>query len=133
MSPSARRPASAKQARRSPGLFSGGGRFPGIIPSREIMGADEEGVIVEHLSAWRLIVCVIQPHQSVPQKGSELAPGLGDLGGRSLRFENLRQIRPHLQYDVAVTVKPGGVFTPLASREQRLRHLKLAQLPSKRH
>src|ERR1700736_3278569 len=97
------------------------------------MRADEEGVIVEHLSARRLIVCVIQPYQGVAQKWSELAPSLGNFRGSSLRFENLRQIRPHLQYDVAVTVKPGGIFTPLTSREQRLRHLELPQLPSKRH
>src|SRR6266853_706896 len=133
MSPSARRPASAKQARRSPGLLSSGGRFPGIIPSRKIMGADEEGVIVEHLSTRRLIVRVIQPHQSVPQKGSELAPSLSDLGRRGLRFEYLRQIRPHLQYGVAVAVKPRGVFTPLPSREQRLGHLELSKFSSERH
>src|SRR5882762_650392 len=97
------------------------------------MGTDEQGVIVKHLGARRLIVRVIQPHQGVPQKGSELAASFGDLAGSSLRFEYLRQIRPHLQYRVAIAVKSGGVFTPLASREERLWHLEFPQLSSKRY
>src|SRR6202035_6121489 len=106
----------------------------GIIPSREIVRAHEKRVMVEHLSAGWLIVRIIQPHQSIPQERCKLAASFGNLARGSLGgFQYFRQICPHLQDRMAVAVKPGGIFTPLASREQRLWHLKLSQLPCQRH
>ena len=60
MSSASRRPATAEQERRMPGLVAGYNGQPG-----EIVVAHKKRVIVEHLRAGRLIVGVVQAHQSV--------------------------------------------------------------------
>ena len=104
MRAAAGRPSAAKNARRAPNLVAGGGRLTRVIASGEIVGSNKERIVVNHLSAGRLVVGVVEPDQSVPQKGSEQGVRLGQFGGAAGRFDDFDQIGPHLQGGVAVAV-----------------------------
>src|SRR4029077_1931702 len=62
MSAAAGRPSTAKNARRAPNLVAGVGSFTGIIAAGEIMRADKERIIVNHLSAGRFVIGVIEAY-----------------------------------------------------------------------
>src|SRR6266849_4887683 len=95
------------------------------------MGADEDGVVVEHLRSWRLIVCVVQSDQSVSKEGGEPATGVGELSART-RLDDFGQISAGLQRGVAGIGNLVLVFTSFRGRKDGPRHLELAKLSSQR-
>src|SRR6202035_1431100 len=100
MSPTPGGPAAAEQERRVPGLITTYNR-----QSREIVIADEERVIVEHLSAGGLVVGVIQADQGVAQEWRELAARVGDLLRRLWRLDDLHEGAAGLQFGLAIIVE----------------------------
>src|ERR1700730_3131796 len=120
---SARSPAAAEQARRLPGLLSSGGHF-----SREIVEADEQGIMVERLSCRRLIIGVVESDERISQERSELAARLSQFGVRARRLDYLRQIGLHLKRRVAVIVEAGGPFAPFGRSKERPWHLEFPKL-----
>ncbi len=85
---------------------------------------------MQNLGAWRLVVGVIEAHECVSQKGSELAAGIGELFRRTRRFNYFRQVRAHLQFRMTVIVNTGGPLISLAIAENWLGHLKFPEFPS---
>src|SRR5437879_10533214 len=99
----------------------------------EIMVAHEKRVIVEHLRAGRLIVSVVQAHQSVSQKWGELAASVGRLLRRARRLDDLNEGPSGLQLGLAVIVETAGPGRPFAIGEHGPRHLEFAKLVCKRN
>src|SRR4029077_4615013 len=95
------------------------------------MGANKERVVVDHLGAGRLVVSVIEPYQSVPQKGSEQGMRLGQFRGAAGSLDNFYEVGSHLQGSMAVAVKPRCKLSPLTLRKEGFRHFEFPQLPGK--
>ena len=95
------------------------------------MGADEDGVVVEHLRSWRLIVCIVQPDQRVSEEGGEPASSVSELFARA-RLDDFGQIGAGLQRGVAGIGNLVLVFASFRSREDGPRHLELAKLSRQR-
>src|SRR5713101_6003147 len=95
------------------------------------MGANEDRVVVEHLCSWRLIICVVQPDQSVSKEGREPAAGVSELFARA-RLDDFGQIGARLQRGVAGIRNLVLVFASFRGREDGPRHLELTKLSSQR-
>src|SRR5207245_11756563 len=104
-----RRPAEAEQERSMPSQNGGYDRQPG-----EIMVAHEKRVIVEHLRSGRLIVSVVQAHQSVSQKWGELAASVVRLLRGARRLDDLNEGSSGLQLGLAVIVATAGPGRPFS-------------------
>ena len=73
--------------------------------SGEIVGADEERIVVQRLRAGRLVVGIVQTDESISQKRRELTARLVNLSARSRRrLENFWQVGSHLHVGVMVVV-----------------------------
>src|SRR5260370_28464267 len=104
MGASARRRTLAKQLGSLPESFHSADCFPG-----EIVGADEEWIIVQSLRARRLVVGIVQANESISQKRCELATRLLNLRGRGCRrFEDFWYVLLHLHVGVMVVVDSRG-------------------------
>src|SRR5229473_8202298 len=126
MCASARRGARAEQLRRLPKSFQTDDSV-----SRKIMRANEKRIMVENLGAGRLIVGIIEAHEGVSQKRSELAAGFRQLFGRTRRLNYLRQVRAHLQFRMTVIVNSCGPLISFAISENWLGHLEFPEFPAK--
>ena len=99
----------------------------------EVMGADEEGIVVEDLSAGGLVVGVVQTDEGVAkEEGYELASGGFELLAGSGGLDDLGEIGLDLQLGVMGSVDSRGPVDLLALGEDGARHLKLAQLACER-
>src|SRR5580700_7988151 len=106
-----------------PGLI---GRYDG--QPREIMVANEEGIIVEHLSAGWLVVGIVQPYQGVSQECSELPASVGRFVRSARGLDDLSERSPCLQLGIAIVIKAAGPRRSFAIGKQRPRHLEFPQL-----
>ena len=70
------RPAAAKDARDLPGLLRAGGHLSG-----KVVGAHQQRIIVQRLRGGRLVVGVIEAHQSVAHERREFASRVGQFRG----------------------------------------------------
>src|SRR5260370_33820235 len=108
------RPAAAESHRGMPSLVAG---YQG--QAGEIMIANEQGIVVEHLSARRLVVGIVQPHQSVSQKWSELTPSVGRFLRRARRLDDLNEGSACLQLGVAIVVEATSPSCSFATGKHR--------------
>src|SRR6202030_578151 len=91
--------------------------------------SQEQGIIVEHLRSGRLVVRIIETHECVAQKRSQLATRRRQVGPRTRRLEDLGQVGSHLHGGMPDIVEPGGPFGSLARGKEGSRHFKLSQTP----
>src|SRR5271169_618332 len=124
MGPSARRRTLAKEFRSLPECLDAADRL-----SREVVGADEERIIVQRLRARRLVVGIVQANQSVSQKRGQLTTRLVNLSGRSgRRLEDFWYVALHLHVGVMIVVDSRSPLGSLAAREDGPWHLKFPGL-----
>jgi hypothetical protein len=67
----------------------------------EVVGAYEEGIMVQDLSAGRLVVGVVQANERVAEKGSETSARRFELGWRARVANDRGQVGAKLQFNVA--------------------------------
>ena len=95
------------------------------------MGADEERIIVQDLSARGLVVGVVQADERVAEKGSEAAARSFELGRRTGVANDRGEVGAHLQFDVAGGVDDGRPTGFLASGEDGAGQLEFAEVAGK--
>ena len=98
---------------------------------REVVGADEERIVVEDLSARGLVVGVIQADERVSEKGSKAAARGFELGGRTGIANDRGEVGPNLQFDVAGGVDDGRPARFFTSGEDGAGQLEFAQVAGK--
>src|SRR5260370_27210630 len=94
----------------------------------EIMIANEQGIVVEHLSARRLVVGIVQPHQSVSQKWSELTASVGRFLRRARRLDDLNEGSACLQLGVAIVVEATSPSRSFATGKHWPGHLAISNV-----
>ena len=97
------------------------------------MGANEERIIEDHLSARRFVVGVVQSHQAVPEKRHKVGASRIQLVAGRGGLHDFDQIGAHLELSVAVIVKTEGPFSSLTAAEERLGHLEFTKRSGKPH
>src|SRR5579864_1437002 len=124
MGASTRRRALAEKSRCLPERPNTGDCF-----ASKVVRADEQRIIVERLRARRLVVGIVQPHESVSEEGGKLTARFFNLGAWSRRrLQDSLQVASHLHFGMMVVINSRGPLRSLAVCEDRTRHLELARL-----
>src|SRR5690348_14534612 len=95
------------------------------------MRANEQRVVMKHLRARRLVIRVVESHQSIAQERSNAAASLGQFRGGVRRLDGFRQIGSHLRYRVPVAVQPERKLASFPRCKKRLGHLEFTKLSGK--
>src|SRR5580704_2588959 len=96
------------------------------------MRAHEQRIDMEYLRSGWLVICVVQPHQSVPQQRRQLTACGQQLHMRTRSFNYLRQVSLGLQLRMVPGVHLRSPVDLLALAEDLARQLEVAELLSQR-